>query len=353
MPAALPIAEPVVFFGSSSVEMGTFILLFKRAFGDAGEPVPRCRNAGVGGDTVAKMLARFERDVLAHRPGTVVVYPGMNDAHQDVSPADFERGLETIVRRIVDAGAKVVMLTTGNLGQKLAEAQARVPALAEVCRTVARRFDLPLGDTNQLQLEAMAAGKTIRILDDIHPNWEGQRIMCRAVLDAIGRPDLKVLETMSFELMPGLIRTWRIRPVKTEELPLDAARIASERIDAKGDAWTPYRLPEPNPWDYYQREQLRQLGFAMRLGSYVAPSPAGFVGVATIESPKARSACLNTGADLRGIWVNGERLLDEPRPVLGEAGRLRLLVRLRAGANTVVIQSGDSFFLSVTDDDRW
>jgi lysophospholipase L1-like esterase len=66
-------------------------------------------NAGVPGDTTADALARLERDVLVHDPGVVCLTLGGNDLMRQVPADEAFANLETIVRRLQDAGALVVV----------------------------------------------------------------------------------------------------------------------------------------------------------------------------------------------------------------------------------------------------
>jgi len=76
-------------------------------------------NAGVGGETTAKVLERLDRDVLQRNPQVVVLQVGVNDLKAiGMFPEHAERVLqacETNIRRIValvvGSGAKVLLLT--------------------------------------------------------------------------------------------------------------------------------------------------------------------------------------------------------------------------------------------------
>jgi len=70
-------------------------------------------NSGRGGDTTADLLARLERDCLAHQPDLVLVTIGGNDsfAGRGVTPAQYRENLETLIRRLRSAGAEPVMQT--------------------------------------------------------------------------------------------------------------------------------------------------------------------------------------------------------------------------------------------------
>jgi lysophospholipase L1-like esterase len=67
-------------------------------------------NAGVSGDTTEMALARLDSDVLSQNPRIVIVGLGGNDYLRGVDIGETERNLRTIVRRIHDSGAMIVLL---------------------------------------------------------------------------------------------------------------------------------------------------------------------------------------------------------------------------------------------------
>ena len=67
-------------------------------------------NRGIGGDTSAGALKRLQGDVLDEKPDVVIILLGGNDAGQKRPPAEVKANLETIVRKVKGAGAKVLLL---------------------------------------------------------------------------------------------------------------------------------------------------------------------------------------------------------------------------------------------------
>jgi hypothetical protein len=215
---------------------------------------------------------------------------------------------------------------------------------------VAQKYQCPLADVNHLMHDARAAGKELLEDDDIHPNYEGQRLIARAVLDALGDNDVAVPEKMKVELMPGVFRKWKLRAVPDNAKPLDEASVAALKTDS---TWKDYPLPEAGPAQHWWREQERQRGFALSLEETLGKAKR-YRGVTTTESPKHRFAFLNTGAALGSIWVNGKLVYSRGPDSAGwHAGRDRVRVELQAGVNTIVIETGQNFFLSLTEDDNW
>jgi lysophospholipase L1-like esterase len=65
-------------------------------------------NAGIGGQRTPEMLARFETDVLAHRPTVVVIEGGVNDIVGLDNPG--ARYIEDMARMASASGARVILI---------------------------------------------------------------------------------------------------------------------------------------------------------------------------------------------------------------------------------------------------
>ena len=67
-------------------------------------------NAGIGGETVTSNLARFQHDVIAHRPDLVIWQVGMNDAFQRRDGAEVRTGILSGVAKVRAMGADIVLM---------------------------------------------------------------------------------------------------------------------------------------------------------------------------------------------------------------------------------------------------
>ncbi len=67
-------------------------------------------NAGANGDTTASALARLEKDVLAQDPRVVIILLGGNDALRQFPAEETFKNLGTIIDRIHDKGAAVILI---------------------------------------------------------------------------------------------------------------------------------------------------------------------------------------------------------------------------------------------------
>lgn len=69
------------------------------------------RNAGVGGNTSAQMLARIETDVMAFQADWVFIGGPVNDPYTDVPSATTIDNLKKIYARILGSGRRILQLT--------------------------------------------------------------------------------------------------------------------------------------------------------------------------------------------------------------------------------------------------
>jgi lysophospholipase L1-like esterase len=347
-PAKKP--ERIVFLGDSITDGDTYPLLVRQALAEAEKPVPVCINAGIGGDTAAGMLKRLDRDVFARRPTVVTLSAGINDVLHKVPDADYQRDVTAIAERMKKAHVRLIILNLTILGDKHADSDRQLARYNDILHDVAQAYDIPLADVNHLMHDARAAGKELVEEDDVHPNYEGHRLIARAVLDALGDNDVAVPEKMKVELMPGVFRKWKARPVPDNAGPLDETSVAALKLDA---SWKDYPIPEPGPAGHWWREQERLRGFAVSLEETLGKAKT-YRAMTTIQSEKRRVAFLNPGAALETIWLNGKRVYAHGTDYTGwHAGRERVRVELQAGVNTILIETGQTFFLSLTDDDDW
>ena len=117
----------VVFFGDSitqaGVNKGGYIDLIQQAIVQQS----RAANydligAGIGGNKVYDLYLRMEEDVLAHNPGIVVVYVGINDVWHKTSGTGtdqdkFEKFYIAIIKKLQAKNIKVLICTPTVIGE--------------------------------------------------------------------------------------------------------------------------------------------------------------------------------------------------------------------------------------------
>ena len=126
-------------------------------------------NAGVSGDTTEGALARIDADVLSRQPRIVIVGLGGNDFLRQVPIATTEANLRTIVRKINEAGAMVVIL-----GFRF---PSFGPSYADMYKRVAKDERCLLIDNVLHGIETDPSLKS----DEIHPNARGYALMAERI----------------------------------------------------------------------------------------------------------------------------------------------------------------------------
>lgn len=338
-----------VFLGDSITDHDIFTQFVYQAL-DLADVAPVVINAGVGSNTACDMKCRLERDVLAHAPDTVVLSAGVNDAYYESSPSDFAAEIIAIARRLKEEGISLLLLTTtifgsgvDEAGRELKHQEKLLDSYNGVLHQLAREFDCRIAEVNSLFKTARSAGRQVLSSDNVHPSFEGHRLIARAILDALGLPHVAIPEELSTLPAPGIIQEWRFK-VAADDEPLDAEAVRELIIDS---TWRPYCLPEPKPLSNERLEEYRRRGFGVSLDKYIG-SGTLFRGVADIEAVKPQSMIFSVGAELQKLWLNHELIYQGSRTRGYHAGRERVQAMLRAGSNRIVIETGARFFLSVT-----
>lgn len=244
----------------------------------------------------------------------------------------------------------LMLLTPSIPGPKGADGGAKVAGYAEVMHKVAAQYGLAVAEVNQLMLMRKAAGENLIEDDQIHPNFAGQRVLARAVLDALGYPNVPVPQEAKTTLFPGVIQHWQLR-LAPDDKPLDEHTIQAIHPD---QTWIALHLPEQTPQAIPWLEIERQNGFALSLTPLVGAGKS-YQGAATLKSKKARTVFFNVGAQVNAVWLNGRQiyLRVEPPWTGFHAGRVRVQATLVKGKNHIIIETGNQFFLSVTNNNDW
>lgn len=111
--------------------------------------------AGIGGNTIAQMLARFDTDVAPHRPNVVVVMAGTNDTNSSnlTTMTDYADRMNTLLAKCVGIGARLVVCTippNNNVSGAPADRKTRVAKINAWLRQWAPAKGIQLIDINAL-----------------------------------------------------------------------------------------------------------------------------------------------------------------------------------------------------------
>lgn len=167
-------------------------------------------NAGVSSNTTQNARDRLARDVLAHKPRVAVIQFGINDAAVDVwrrppattsrvPLAEYEQNLRWMIAALRAQDAKPILMTTNptRWTPKLRELYGKAPYLPDdadgfdtpvlarynaVVRKLAAGLSVPLVDVHAA---FCATNASKLLLDGMHPNDEGHRIIAKLLVPVI------------------------------------------------------------------------------------------------------------------------------------------------------------------------
>ena len=341
-------SKRVVFMGDSITDGHTYPQLVGEALTGTGRKVPTLINAAIAGDTAKGMRSRVARDVLVHKPTLVTLSVGINDVLRGVKAADYEADVRAIVGQLKAERIPMLFLTTSVLGPKHAEADKKLAEYNAILHGIAKENGYAMAEVNEGMQKARREGVNVLEGDEVHPNWPGHRVMARAVLDALGHKDVPLPEKLKLEVLPGVIRKWRVQLV-SDGTPLDEKTVLALKSDS---TWKEYTLPEKEPQEHWWSEDERRRGFALSLQTLIGKAKS-YRAIATMDETRAREVYFNTGSQLQTVWLNGKRIYKSEGWTGWHAGKERIPALLKPGRNTIVIETSGQFFLSVTEDNTW
>lgn len=354
--APLPSGARVVFLGDRLTDLETHILLVNQALAELPDAErPRLFNAG---ETFS--LQFEEREFVEHvesfRPTHAVLeFNPLVTNSSSWSPEAASVAVLRLVNRLEAAGIEPIVETGFAL-----DANASLAEFNGFLRKLAAERGYRLADA-EAAAEMDSSGADLMSVSEKgrgRPTFQGYRRIAAAVLESLGWSELEVGEAIVPVMLPGVVTDWRYRHVG----PDDPALLDAQTVRSLDPAdWEPLRLPQPiDPIAKRLHEEShlvsyrdRERGFATSL---FGRDSQGVVATTTIESQDDRDVFINVGATVRAVWLNGERITP-PEHLHGwhgwHAGRHRIPVRLEAGLNEIVVESGAYFFVSVTEKRDW
>jgi len=135
----------------------------------------RIVNAGVSGDTTADALERLDRDVLALRPGLVIIELGGNDYLKQLPLAQTGANMSEIIRKVQAAGAMAAVVDPGG---------------TLLLRNYSAAFKEIAAEHNAFffrHLLGNVLAKPSLKTDQVHPNAEGHKKLAGGLYDGLKR----------------------------------------------------------------------------------------------------------------------------------------------------------------------
>ena len=129
-----------------------------------------------------QIAARFDRDVLAHRPRVVVIIAGVNDIYQNLPADPVTAELRTMYDRAATAGLAVVAGTIVPYNTATADQNARMHAVNDwITAQAAMRPRFRVADTRAAAAHSSNPDLLSGSPDGLHPDIDGYRKMAVAI----------------------------------------------------------------------------------------------------------------------------------------------------------------------------
>jgi len=139
---------------------------------------------GIGGETSDRGAARFEKDVLNHRPDVVTIDYCLNDRRIGLEKA--RQAWASMIEKAQANGIKVILLTpTADMAAKLADPNDPLNQHAEQVRQLAAEYHTGLVDSLAAFKREIDAGTELSKLmsQRNHPNRQGHELVAKGLLE--------------------------------------------------------------------------------------------------------------------------------------------------------------------------
>ena len=143
-------------------------------------------NRGVNGERSDEIRTRFTRDVLAAKPGVVIIIAGVNDVYQGRTAAAVEVQLQAMYDAARAAGIAIVAGTILPYDTAGSDENTRMHAVNGWIRDyAARHADVVFCDTRAAVASPGEPNRLLSSTDGLHPSPEGYKRMAATLEPAI------------------------------------------------------------------------------------------------------------------------------------------------------------------------
>ncbi len=236
-PVIVKEGDKIAFLGDSITQHGNspagYVNLVMKGLEVVGVPAIKIA-AGYSGNRSDHMRGRLQRDVLDKRPQWMTLSCGVNDVLSSLPLDTYKANISNILDRCAEAGVKVIVLTATMIGEDPNNANnQKLAAYNDFLRSEAAARNLTLADLNAQMQELLKTYPPERkgnklTTDGVHMVWDGNRMMARGILLALGVSKGKI---------PEIEAAWRtMRGYKEYKIPVSAneAEVIEARTKAEG-----------------------------------------------------------------------------------------------------------------------
>lgn len=143
-------------------------------------------NAGVGGQNLPQMMARFQKDIYAVAPNLVILQTGMNDAIQNRDGAMYRIDLQRALNDLQQHNLKVALMSNQYAGQVGPTATPLTLEFDKINKSESTSRGIPIIDRfslfKSLEDQGVNIATTYFVPDLLHANDEGYRLITRCAV---------------------------------------------------------------------------------------------------------------------------------------------------------------------------
>lgn len=366
--AAMKGVKRIVFTGNSLTDGSAWCDWVVETLRADGHPDLVHFNAGVAGNSTARLKARYRKDVLGVKPDLVVINVGSRD---DRPADDYRRDMGDMVRDTLATGARVVLMTPAPLRDPVQNEPT--VTYSAVIRELAAQPGCVFADTHASFADGRAEGKDMWGPDGVHHTIDGWRAMARCVLDALGCHAALVERTPVYY---GAVTEWHVsppvawkpgEPVVLANMPEDYDPLAAGMGDFPAPPDIPAGFdPLANGWRRFDREaeiaatswwqrSWLERGGVMPMGQHVSKEKPGAQArgqgawsLATVTSDEEKTVTMHVGGSLPyAVWLNGRPVWKGTFLHGYHPSADRITVRLRKGENHILTFTNWLFYVSI------
>ena len=156
------------------------------------EPIP----AGVCGDSTRDMLNRLDEDVLDKNPDVVFFMGGINDVWWNkFSIEEFKNNVETIIDKVKQKGAKIIIISITVLTEDLNSAENQTIDEYNNClKEITKQKDVQYIDANTIfkkEIQESNSPENILTIDGVHLNDRGNKLLADIIVKEFLKEKLK------------------------------------------------------------------------------------------------------------------------------------------------------------------
>jgi lysophospholipase L1-like esterase len=150
-----------------------------------------CIVTAIGGETSPKGAARFEKDVLTHKPDIIFIDYNVNDRR--VKEDAVRKAWSSMIEMAQKEKIPVVLLTpTGVIDAKYDDPQEPLVVRAAIVRELAAKYNCPLADVLKkwkAKIDSGVEPKSLLSNETNHPNLVGHQLAADVVLELFKASD--------------------------------------------------------------------------------------------------------------------------------------------------------------------